>query len=60
MNNKFVLLEAQEIEKQHFSILERLWGSLEKSQRNKIEEYVLSAKANGAICSEYEFVEASL
>ena len=60
MNNKSVLLEAQALERSYFTKLEQLWETIPASQRSKIEETASSLRSKGAICSEYDFIEASL
>ena len=57
MLNKFDLLEAQEKEKKHLSYLERLWDSLPLSQKERIENVVESLKANGTICTVFDFIK---
>lgn len=57
MLNKFDLLEAQEKEKKYLSYLERLWDDLPSSQKEQIENVVESLKANGTICTVFDFMK---
>ena len=57
MLNKFDLLEAREKEKKYLSYLERLWDDLPSSQKEQIENVVESLKANGTICTVFDFMK---
>lgn len=57
MLNKFDLLEAREKEKKYLSYLERLWDDLPSSQKEQIENVVESLKANGTICTVFDFIK---
>lgn len=57
MLNKFDLLEAQEKEKKYLSYLERLWDDLPSPQKEQIENVAESLKANGVICTVFDFMK---
>lgn len=57
MLNKFDLLEVREKEKKYLSYLERLWDNLPLSQKKRIENEVESLKANGTICTVFDFIK---
>lgn len=57
MLNKFDLLEAREKEKKYLSYLERLWDDLPSPQKEQIENVVESLKANGTICTVFDFMK---
>ena len=57
MLNKFDLLEAREKEKKYLSYLERLWDDLPSPQKEQIENVVESLKANGTICTVFDFIK---